>query len=76
LSVAVARATTSIPFAAGADRALAKIEAALPRHRVGELQRFMQRVLIGDTVPDVRVEPTRIDPTLVVVFENALRAVG
>jgi predicted DNA-binding transcriptional regulator YafY len=71
LSVAVARATTSIPFADGADRALAKIEAALPRHRVAELQRLMQRVLIGDTVPDVRIAPTRIDPTLVVVFEDA-----
>src|SRR5439155_24975531 len=75
VSVAVARETTSIPFADGADRALAKIEAALPRHRVGELQRFMQRVLIGDTVPDVRIEHTRIDQKLVVLFDNAFTCV-
>jgi predicted DNA-binding transcriptional regulator YafY len=71
LSVAVARATTWVPFAEGAERALAKIEAALPRHRVGELQRFMQRILIGDSAPDLRIAVTRIDPTLVVTFERA-----
>jgi predicted DNA-binding transcriptional regulator YafY len=71
LSVAVTRATTWIPFAAGAERALAKIEAALPRQRVGELQRFMQRVLIGDPSPNLLTHVTTIDPMLVVTFERA-----
>lgn len=71
LSVAIARATTWIPFADGAERALAKIEAALPRRRVGELQRFMQRVLIGDSAPDLRGAVPGIDPKLVSTFEKA-----
>ncbi len=71
LSVAVARATTWIPFAEGAERALAKIEAALPKRRVGELQRFMQRVLIGDSALDLRSAVPRIDPKLVSTFEGA-----
>jgi predicted DNA-binding transcriptional regulator YafY len=70
LSVAISRATTWIPFADGAGRALAKIEAALPRQRVDELQRFMQRVLIGDSTPQPGVTAA-IDPALVATFENA-----
>jgi predicted DNA-binding transcriptional regulator YafY len=71
LSVAIARATTWIPFADGAERALAKIEAALPKQRVGELQRFMQRVLIGDSALDLRGAVPGIEPTLVATFEKA-----
>jgi predicted DNA-binding transcriptional regulator YafY len=71
LSVAIARATTWIPFADGAERALAKIEAALPTKRVGELQRFMQRVLIGDAGLDLNSAVPGIDPTLVATFERA-----
>lgn len=71
LSVAIARATTWIPFADGAERALAKIEAALPKRRVGELQRFMQRVLIGDSALDLRGAVPGIEPTLVATFEKA-----
>jgi predicted DNA-binding transcriptional regulator YafY len=71
LSVAIARATTWIPFADGAERALAKIEAALPKQRVGELQRFMQRVLIGDATLDMDSAVPGIDPTLVATFERA-----
>lgn len=71
LSVAVSRATTWIPFADGAERALAKIEAALPKQRVGELQRFMQRVLIGDSAPEPRGSVGGIDPGLVATFEAA-----
>jgi predicted DNA-binding transcriptional regulator YafY len=69
-SVAISRATW-VPFAEGAERALAKIEAALPRRRVGELQRFMQRVLIGDPALDLRDTVTGIDPKLVATFEQA-----
>jgi predicted DNA-binding transcriptional regulator YafY len=71
LSVAISRATTWIPFADGAERALAKIEAALPKRRVGELQRFMQRILIGDAALDLPAKVTRIDPALVATFEKA-----
>lgn len=71
LSVAISRATTWIPFADGAERALAKIEAALPERRVAELQRFMQRVLIGDSAPDAGGSFTTIDKALVATFEKA-----
>jgi len=71
LSVAIARAATWIPFAAGAERALLKIEAALPQQRVGELQRFMQRVLIGDSTPDPGSTVAEIDPGMVATFEKA-----
>jgi len=71
LSVAISRATTWIPFADGAERALAKIEAALPKQRVGELQRFMQRVLIGDSAVDLPGAVPGIDPNLVATFERA-----
>jgi predicted DNA-binding transcriptional regulator YafY len=74
LSVAVARATTRIPFAAGADRALAKIEAALPAARVDELQRFMQRVLIGEPASAPGGAPRALDSRLVGTFEAAFTA--
>ncbi len=51
LSVAISQATPFMPFADGAERALAKIQAALPRERAVELQRFMQRVLVGEPAP-------------------------
>jgi predicted DNA-binding transcriptional regulator YafY len=71
LSVAVARATTRVPFAAGAVGALAKIEASLPAPRVGELQRFMQRVLIGDPAHEPTDVGDALDPRLVATFEEA-----
>jgi len=74
LSVSVSRATTWIPFADGAERALAKIEAALPARRVGELQRFMQRVLVGDAAPDSGGTIAKIDKALVATFEQAFTA--
>jgi predicted DNA-binding transcriptional regulator YafY len=74
LSVAVARATTRVPFATGAERALAKIEASLPAARVGELQRFMQRVLIGDPAGEPADGGGRLDPRLIATFEEAFTA--
>jgi len=74
LSVAVSRATTWIPFADGAERALAKIEAALPAQRVGEVQRLMQCVLIGDAAPNSRSSSAKIDKALVATFEQAFTA--
>jgi predicted DNA-binding transcriptional regulator YafY len=74
LSVAIARATSWIPFASGAERALAKIESALPEQRVVELQRFMQRVLIGDSAPAPGGRVSEIDNALVANFEEAFTA--
>ena len=73
LSVAVARATTQIPFAAAADRALAKIQVALPAPRVGELQLFMQRVLIGEPAFESSAAGA-LDPRLITTFEEAFTA--
>jgi hypothetical protein len=70
----VARATTEIPFAAGADRALAKIGAALPAQRAGELQRFMRRVLSGVPASDRADASARLDERLIMTFERALTA--
>lgn len=74
LSIAISRAATWIPFATGAERALAKIEAALPTQRVDELQRFMQRILIGDPIGEAPVDATSVDPALVASFEEAFTA--
>lgn len=72
LSVAIAQATPYTPFAAGAQRALAKIQAALPARRVGELQRFMQRVLVGNPAPrSASRDAHRIHQHLVSRFEEA-----
>jgi predicted DNA-binding transcriptional regulator YafY len=71
LSVAIAKATPWIPFAGAAEKALAKIEAALPRQRVGELRTFMQRVLIGDPSSVPAGEIGIMEPTLVPQFERA-----
>lgn len=74
LSLAIARAMPWMPFAAGADGALAKIEGALPRPRAEELQRFMQRVLVDDPWPTPPKSLGPIDPALVGVFERAFTA--
>ncbi len=72
LSVAISQATPYMPFAAGAERALAKIQAALPRRRVEELQRFMQRVLVGEPAPrSAHRDAHRIHKDLVSRFEEA-----
>lgn len=71
LSVAVARAASWLPFASGAERALAKLEGALPATRRDELARLRARILVGDPTPGVAVEP--VDPALLVSFEHAFR---
>jgi predicted DNA-binding transcriptional regulator YafY len=71
LTVATSRSTTSIPFAAGAERALAKLETALPTQRSSELQAFMQRIVIGDPAK-VRTEvPGPVDPRFLALFEQS-----
>lgn len=75
LSVAVMRAAPWIPFAAGAERALAKIEGALPGERVRQLRHLMRRVLVGDPVgPKATVVPSAVDPALLPAFERAFTA--
>jgi predicted DNA-binding transcriptional regulator YafY len=73
LTVAVARATPTIPFASGAENALAKIEAALPRQRTAELQAFMQRILVGHPSAGSTGDISPVDPGLVTKFEEAFR---
>jgi len=70
LSVEICRATSSIPFLAGAEAALAKIEGALPPARLGELQRFLRRILIGEPLTETKgLAP--VDDQLVSSFERA-----
>ena len=71
LTIAVARATPAVPFAAGAERALAKIENALPRDRASEIQRFMDRVLIGEPSVPSSAPPAPVDDRFLVAFEEA-----
>jgi predicted DNA-binding transcriptional regulator YafY len=69
VSVEIARAAKTVPFAAGAGQALAKIEQALPASRAGELRMLRERILAGEPSKDAR--PAAIDPALVEAFENA-----
>ncbi len=71
LSVALARANPKMPFAAGAEGALRKIEAALPSRRAAELQTFMERILIGDQSPIPATDLGAIDGDLVATVERA-----
>jgi predicted DNA-binding transcriptional regulator YafY len=72
ISVEIARAAKAVPFAAGAERALAKIEEALPAARVAELRALRERILVGE--PSRAAPPTDIDPGLVEAFETAFTA--
>ena len=74
LAVAVSESMSWIPFAASAQSALAKIEAALPAQRVVELQRVMQRVLVDETPSYSPQHGYKIDPDLVSLFERAFTA--
>jgi predicted DNA-binding transcriptional regulator YafY len=71
LTIATSRSTASIPFAAGAERAVAKLEAALPAQRSSELQTFMQRIVIGDPAPDLAETPGAVDPRFLARFEQS-----
>lgn len=69
VSVEIARAAKAVPFAAGAERALAKVEEALPAARVAELRALRERILVGE--PSRAAPPADIDPALVEAFETA-----
>lgn len=70
LTIAIARATPAVPFAAGAERALAKIENALPSGRISEIRRFMDRVLIGEPAA-FSSPPGPVDDRFLIAFEEA-----
>ncbi len=73
LSVAIARAARTVPFAAEAENALAKIEQALPAARADELRACRERILVGD--PSSEPPPSApVDPALVGAFETAFSA--
>ena len=69
VSAEIARAASTVPFAAGAEHALAKIEQALPASRADELRTLRERILVGD--PSRNARPAAIDPALVEAFETA-----
>jgi proteasome accessory factor B len=72
VSAELARAAKTVPFAAGAEHALGKIERALPAARAAELRALRERILIGKPSRDAR--PAAIDPALVETFETAFTA--
>lgn len=69
VSVELARAATTVPFAAGAEHTLAKIEQALPAARAVQLRALRERILVGE--PSGAARPAAIDPDLVETFETA-----
>jgi predicted DNA-binding transcriptional regulator YafY len=69
VSAEIARAAKTVPFAAGAQPALDKIERALPAARAAELRALRERILVGESSRDAR--PAAIDPALVETFETA-----
>jgi len=71
LSVAIAQALPWMPFASGAQDALAKIEASLPYERARQLQAMMMRIMIGNPAPASVRREGRVSPLLARLFEAA-----
>ncbi|MGH1348407.1 MAG: helix-turn-helix transcriptional regulator [Nannocystales bacterium] len=72
LSVAMLRATPWVPFSDRADRALEKIEGALPAERLRDLRRLLSRVLVGEPAPlDEFGTPDSVDTALLGAFQQA-----
>ena len=69
VSVEIARAAKTVPFTAGAQHALAKIEQALPAARAAELRALRERILVGE--PSQGASLADVDPNLVEAFETA-----
>jgi predicted DNA-binding transcriptional regulator YafY len=70
LSVAIAQAARTVPFASEAGHALAKIEQALPPARADALRACRERILVGDPSSEPP-PPAPVDPALVGAFETA-----
>jgi predicted DNA-binding transcriptional regulator YafY len=73
LSVAIAQASRTVPFAAEAEAALSKIEQALPPVRADELRACRERILIGAPSSGAP-SAVPVDPALVGAFEAAFSA--
>ena len=73
LSVAIARALPWMPFATGAQAALAKIETSLPFERARQLQELMMRIMIGKPASVSARRSGTISPLLARLFETAFR---
>lgn len=72
ISVAVMRASQTLPFSGLADAGLAKIERALPRDKVKDLRSILDCLHIGRLSPKQKIGDTgSIDPALLPAFETA-----
>ncbi len=71
LSAAIAQAFPWIPFASGAQSALAKIEASLPYERARQVQALMMRILVGEPAPASVRQQRTVNPFLARLFELA-----
>jgi predicted DNA-binding transcriptional regulator YafY len=71
LSVAIAQAFPWMPFATGAQSALAKIEASLPHERARQVQELMMRIMIGTPSSAAVRRQGRVSPLLARLFELA-----
>jgi predicted DNA-binding transcriptional regulator YafY len=69
VSAEIARAARTVPFAGGVQRALDKIERALPAARAAELRALRERILVGE--PAAGAALGDVDPNLVEAFETA-----
>lgn len=75
ISVSLLRASPWLPFAGDAERAVAKLEKALPSDRIRDLRRLLQRVLVGaPSRAGVQEPPGPIDENLLMRFEHAFTA--
>lgn len=71
ISVAVMRATQTLPFVDFADEGLAKIESALPPDRIRDLREILRRLYIGPAAsPETRRSVSGVNTDLLSVFER------
>lgn len=70
LSVGIAKCMGSIPFAAGAERALAKLESALPAQRSAQVQAFLQRIVFEPSPARATDPPCPVDHRFLAAFEQ------
>ncbi len=71
ISVAVLRASGSLPFGGLADAGLAKIERALPRERIRDLREILERLYVGPAaIERLRATLGPPHPDLLAVFER------
>jgi predicted DNA-binding transcriptional regulator YafY len=74
VSVSLLRASPWMPFSREAERALVKIERALPPERIRSLRLLLRRVLVGSPAPDATRDLDSVAATVLVAFERAFGA--